>query len=179
MCRIATQIKLVDLAFSGAYLKDRDRAESSSPCARSCTMPKAQPTTLQQYTDYLRAQCTVVSRTGTDVRWKCLFCDHPFSGATIRIRKHLLCIGDVRGCPLCPEEVKDEILLLTSQLPRKKRRVNQENLDDALDVAVEQSVQQGRQVGIKEAMSAAGKVGVDQALTDLFCEAGISLNVIR
>ena len=114
------------------------------------------------------------------MRWKCHFCDHPFSGATIRIRKHLLCeAGDVRGCPLCPEEVKDEILLFASQLPRKKRRVNEENLDDALDVAVEQSVQQGRQVGIKEAMSAAGKIGVDHALTDLFCEAGISFNVIR
>jgi hypothetical protein len=80
---------------------------------------------------------------------------------------------------MCPDEVKDEILLLASRLPKKKCKVNQENLDDALDVAAEQSVQQGRQVGIKESMTALGKIGVDQALTDLFCEAGISFNVVR
>ena len=80
---------------------------------------------------------------------------------------------------MCPEEVKDEVLLLASQLPNKKRRLNQENLDDALDVAVEQSLRQGRQVGIKEAMAAAGKIGVDQAFTDLLSEAGISFNIVR
>ncbi len=138
-------------------------------------MPKAQPTVLQQYTDYLRAQCTVVARTGSNIRW-----NHPFTGATIRIRNHLLSKpGDVKGCPMCPEEVKDEVLLLASQLPNKKRRLNQENLDDALDVAVEQSLRQGRQVGIKEAMAAAGKIGVDQAFTDLLSEAGISFNIVR
>lgn len=109
-----------------------------------------------------------------------MFCDHPYTGATVRIRAHLLCEpGDVRGCPMCPQEVKDEILLLASQLPKKKRKINQENLNDALDVAAEQSVEHGRQVGIKEAMAAAGKIGVDRALTDLFCEAGISFNVVR
>ena len=80
---------------------------------------------------------------------------------------------------MCPQEVKDEILLLASQLPKKKRKINQENLNDALDVAAEQPVEHGRQVGIKEAMAAAGKICVDRALTDLFCEAGISFNVVR
>ena len=88
--------------------------------------------------------------------------------------------GDVRGCPSCPPEVKDEILLLASQLPKtKKRRLNEDNFADAHDVALEQSRQQGRQVGIQESMAAAGKNAVDQALTDLFCEAGISFNVTR
>lgn len=109
-----------------------------------------------------------------------MYCEHPFTGATVRIRTHLLCeSGDVKGCPACPKDVKDEILLLHSQLSKKKRKFNQENWDDALDVAAEQSVEQGRQVGIKESMAALGKVGVDQALTDLFCEAGISFNVVR
>jgi len=88
--------------------------------------------------------------------------------------------GDVKGCPSCPPEVKDEILLLASQLPKtKKRRLNADNLADAYDVALEQSRQHGRQVGIQEAMATAGKIAVDQALTDLFCEAGISFNVTR
>jgi hypothetical protein len=88
--------------------------------------------------------------------------------------------GDVKGCPSCPPEVKDEILLLASQLPKtKKRRLNEDNLADAYDVALEQSRQHGRQIGIQEAMAAAGKIVVDQALTDLFCEAGISFNVTR
>ena len=150
-----------------------------SPCTLMHN-PRAQPTILQNYTDYLRAQCSVVSRSGANVRWKCSFCTHAFSGATVRIRQHLLCEpGDVKGCPERPQEVKDEIHLLASQLPKKKRKINQENLHDAIDVAVEQSLQQGRHVGIREAMAAAGKVGVDQALMDLFSEAGISFNVLR
>ena len=109
-----------------------------------------------------------------------MFCEHPYTRATVRIRNHLLCeSGDVRGCPACPQEVKDEILLLFSRLPKRKRKINQENFDDALDVAAEQSVVQGRQVGIKESMAAHGKIAVDRALTDLFCEAGISFNVVK
>ena len=69
--------------------------------------------------------------------------------------------GDVKGCPSCPPKVKDEILLLASQLPKtRKRKLNGDNIADAHEVALEQSRQQGRQVGIQEAMAAAGKIAV-------------------
>ena len=83
--------------------------------------------------------------------------------------------GDVKGCPSCPPEVKDEILLLASQLPKtKKRKLNEE------DMPVPASEKAEGAPGRHPGGHGSGRENCcDQALTDLFCEAGISFNVTR
>ena len=139
-------------------------------------------TPIQHLNDYLYNQVDIVRVVSGNKRFHCKHCTHNFSGQIGRVKQHLCSsAGDVKGCTFSEtkrkREVLDEIEALEQALPKSKKQ--KLSGSTALAAAATASSSDLKQMLIQPSLSAAGKLGVDQALADWVFESGIPFNVFR
>lgn len=142
-------------------------------------MAAAARTPLQRFHEYLYSQVEIVGNSGANKRIHCKKCNHNFSGNVGRIHEHLKGKpGAVKGCTFSKthdkREVLDEIDALQHALPKsnKRRFVEVSDTENASSSGLQQTP-------LQKSLLAAGKLGVDQALSDWVYETGIPFNVFR
>lgn len=135
-------------------------------------MAAAQRTPLQQFHDYLFSQVEIVTTKGNNKRIHCKKCKHNFSGNAGRIHDHL--ISKLGGCsfsetPCDKRDVLDTVDALVNALPKGSKR----NAVVLATTAVGSSdgLVQGP---IEQALQAASKSSVDQAVADWVYETSIT-----
>ena len=123
-------------------------------------------------------QVESVGQCGPNKRIHCRKCTHHFNGNVGRIREHLQGkSGAVKGCTFSEtgdrRRVVDEIKSLLHTPPKSnKRKLEVTDIEGASSAGFQQTP-------IQKGLKAAGRGGIDQAMSDWAYEAGISFNVLR